>query len=309
MNKLRAITVVCWIITAVVLIGLVVWFLSGSVFGFVTDTMAGNRNFAFNIGRGGNLTGPYEVDGVYNVGVSNIDSIKINWVAGEVTVIPFDGSDIQITESSQRELQGNEKLIYTVNGSTLDIRFRERSVIVGNMPPKRLEVLVPQVLSEDMRVLSIETVSGGTTVSSITAARLDIESVSGSIDITGTYERAAIESVSGRISFENHAENSSVDIENVSGRVDISGSFENVSVETVSSNVSIESTVVPSSLRASSVSGNFTITVPADATISLNHSSVSGRLTNDIPVTTGGTDAQFRISTVSGRTRILPLND
>ena len=300
MNAVKIATIACWIVSALVLAGLVIWFLTGSLFGVLTDGM-GNWSTGFGIE---NLTGSFDVDGTYNVNTEGIDSVKINWVAGEVTVKPHDGDDIQIIESAQRSLRNNEKLRYTVSGNTLEIRFRERGSGSVRVPAKRLELLVPNELSQSLSVLSADTVSGGVTVTNITASNLEIETVSGNLDASGTFNNVKTESISGRITLSNAALGSVLSTETVSGRAELSGNFERVTTTSVSGNVSITSNQVPSSLKADSVSGSVTINLPADAIISVNHSSVSGRLSSDLPMTMEGKEAHFVISTVSGRTTI-----
>ena len=303
MNAVRIATIACWIISALVLAGLVIWFLTGSLFGVLTDGM-GNWSIGFGIE---NLSGSFETDSTYNVNTEGIDSIKINWVAGEVTVRPHDGDDIQIIESAQRTLRDNEKLNYSISGNTLEIRFRERGLRSVRIPSKRLEVLVPHFLSESVDTLAIDSVSGDINVQDINASRLDLDSTSGNITIAGVYDSAKLNTISGRITLIPGTRAGILDIVTVSGRVEVSGTFEKVSTNTVSGNVSFTSRQVPSSLKADSVSGNINITLPDDATLSVSHSSVSGKMSSDLPMTMEGKGAQFIISTVSGRTRIEAL--
>jgi len=304
MSTIKIATIICWIITAVVLVGLVIWFLTGSIFGAWNDGM-GNWGIGFNSFE--NLTGPFDADGTYSVESAGVDSIKIDWVAGEVSIKPHDGNDIRLVEYAQRELRDNEKLRYTTSGSTLEIRYTERS-IRGRIPRKQLEVLVPRELSGNMHSLSIATVSGGVNVNDISASILNCEAVSGDLRLSGTFNDVDINSISGRITLENSAKNTVLNVESVSGRMDLSGDFQRVDVDTVSGSVTVTSTVTPSSLSANSVSGDFAIIIPDEASISVNHSSVSGRLSSDIPVTMESRGAQFEISTVSGSTNIHALD-
>ena len=307
MKTMRVITIVCWVVTALALTGIAVWFVTGTVFGFSSGRWEGG-NFGVNFGGFESLTGPYNVAGSHSIDTSGIDSISIDWVAGEITVTPHDGNEIKVTESAQRELRESEKFHVNASGDTLTINYTERS-IRGRVPQKRLEVLVPRALSENMRMLSIDTVSSGVNVTDINASKLDCETVSGSIDLSGVFANVSIDSVSGRVNLVNSAQNAVVDAETISGRVDVSGYFDRVEANTVSGSVSISSAQIPSSLRVDSISGGITIALPSDATISVNHSSVSGKLSSDIPHTTGSSGATINISTVSGSTRIQTLDN
>jgi len=162
-------------------------------------------------------------------------------------------------------------------------------------------------LSESVKTLSIDTVSGDINVRDISASTLDLDSTSGAITIAGVYDSVELNSVSGRITLVPGTRAGIVNVDTVSGRVEASGTFERITTSSVSGNVSITSKQVPSSLKAGSVSGNITITLPDDAVLSVNHSSVSGRISSDLPMTMEGKGAQFEISTVSGRTNIQAL--
>ena len=302
---MKVITIVCWIITAIALVGIAVWFVTGTVFGFMSDRWEG-WNSGMNVSGFESLTGPFEVVNSQTVDAAGISSIGIEWIAGEIRITPHDGNEIRVAELAQRELRNNERFYVSTSGDKLVIRYAEHN-LRGRVPRKQLEVFVPRALSENINILSIEAVSGDVYITDITASTLNCETVSGSINLSGEFDNAKVNSVSGRITLFNSAQNSVVDAENVSGAMEISGAYDRVDVNTVSGSVSVTSTVTPTSFKADSVSGSFTITLPANASISINHSSVSGRLSSDIPVTMEGKGAQFNISTVSGSTKILTL--
>jgi len=302
---MKVITIVCWIITAIALAGLAVWFVTGTVFGVMSERWGG-WNFGMNVGGFESLTGPFNIVGNRSIDATNVNSISIDWVAGEIRVTPHDENEIRVIEFAQRELRNNEEFYVNTSGDTLVIKYTERN-LRGRVPRKQLEVLVPRALSENMNMVSIDTVSEGVYVTDINASRMKCETVSGSINLSGGFDNLKVNSVSGRITLDNATLNSVLDAETVSGRMEISGAYDRVDISTVSGNVSVTSVVIPSSLKADSVSGSIEIYIPADASISINHSSVSGRLSSDIPVTMEGRGAQFVISTVSGSTKIHAL--
>jgi len=304
---MKIITIVCWVISAIVLIGLIIWFLTGSIFGAWSGRLGSNWSFGFNSDSWENLTGPFEADGVYTVGTAGVDSIKIDWVAGEVTLKPHSGDNIQITEYAQRVLRDNEKLAYSMDGSTLEIKFRERGSGSARMPQKRLEVLVPVEFSQSLNTVSIDSVSGGIIITDITASSLNCKTTSGSINASGHFNYVSTNTVSGRLTLNNSAIRSTADVDTISGDMELSGDFGIVIANTVSGNISATSTQVPASFKADTISGNITIALPADAVISVNHSSVSGRLQSDLAITMEGKGADIEISTVSGSTRIQAL--
>jgi len=299
---MRVVTIVCRVITALALIGLAIWFITGSVFGV---GWGGNRFPFFNIGGRESLSGPFEVAGSQSVSTAGLTSINIDWVAGHVTVLPYDGNEIMVTESAQRQLRDNERFAVSTSGDTLVIRFTERPQ--RRMPAKQLEVLVPRELGENMTLLKIDTVSGGVSANEIGAERLSVESVSGSVNISGDFARADFSSVSGALIFNNAAPRSRVDVDSTSGAINLTGNFDNVDVNNVSGSIAITSSVVPGTLSVNTVSGSTTVTIPNEGTITVSHSSVSGRFSSEIPVTMQSSGAQFDFSSVSGGTTINAL--
>jgi len=321
MNTLRVITVICWSVSALVLIGLLVWFLTGSVFGI------GGLNFnnwfsGINIGNLQSLTGPFENQGSHIEDTTNLHSVSINWVAGEITVIPYDGNEVRVTEFAQRELRDNERMQVTTDGGTLNIRFRAGVSFAGNMPRKNLEVLVPRELSEEMTRLSISTTSGSINVNSFEATTVRVSSVSASIDvsniisndvnisttsgkITTTSVRAGkldTSSVSGDTSIsESHI--TTLDASTTSGKTNASGEFQRVDVSSVSGSTTIKNTTVPDRINISSVSGSIDVYIPNNGDIAVSHSAVSGRFSSEVPVIMQN-GAPFSFSSVSGNTNI-----
>ena len=302
MNNTRIVTIVCWVVAALALIGLAVFFLTGTIFG---NSPWGNNWFGWNTGVE-NLTGPFHVQGEYSVNNSEIDSIYVNWVAGEINIIPHSGNDIRIIESAQRELRDNEILQYTVTGSTLTIRFTYRNV-ARRAPRKNLEILVPQALSESMNNLSVSTVSGEVYISGINANALECDVTSARINATGNFNRVNLNGVNGPMVLMNSAERSVLNVDNVNGATELSGNFETVNVSTVNGNTTVSSGIVPTSLDISGVNSRVNIYIPEGETITVNHSAVNGRLTNEVPVTLQSGNAQFNISLVNGNTSIMPI--
>ena len=380
MKAMRIVTVVCWVIAALALAGLAIWFLTGTVFGY----RSGNWESPFSgisIGNFEVLTGPYEEVGTYEVGVEDIKSLYIDWVSGNVKVEPYDGNMIKITEYAQRKLNDNEKLHMSTSSGVLTIRYIEQNLRQWNMPQKRLEILVPRGLCQNFEyvtidamssdisandigatgikadtssgsvsltniashTLTVNTMSGTTTVSSVITDVFDIDATSGSItvrstqsgemninsmsgtvritessarsiscdttsgsiSVAGDFESMDMRSMSGRVDADSTAATSVVFVETTSGSIGISGSFDRVDTKSMSGSVNIRSLVVPSSVKVDTTSGSITIAIPDGETITVNHSSISGSFSSDVPVLMQNSGAQFSISTMSGRTRIV----
>ena len=351
MNKVRSITVICWAISAAAFLGLVIWIFASGIF--------------LNVGiRGFGGISSFQPVGTYSVSADSINSMRIDWTAGAVSIDVHSGDDIQITEFAQGRLRDNEYLEYNFDGETLTINFTAHRAMRNNMPPKQLEVLIPYALSQSFESVQVNTVSGRVDIRDIHAESFTAGTISGRIELHGIISQTLnasttsgrievfgiqadeitlrttsgrigttdtqagemyLRTISGRIeTLDTQAQSlrtqttsgrhgiygsfGSVNATSTSGRHELSGSFGNVNVRSTSGRVEITSTTLPEHLAAHATSGRISVTVPNDGAISIAHSTTSGRFTSAIPVTTNaGADAQFNLSTSSGRISVFAL--
>jgi DUF4097 and DUF4098 domain-containing protein YvlB len=336
MRTMRVVTVICWGVVAAVLLGLAVWFLTGTVFGIGGGLNRGlNIRPGFNIGGFESLSGPFQPVGTQNAPAAGLNSISIDWVSGEVTVAPHDGAEIVVTELAQRELRDNERFHITNSGGTLSIRFREQGVTVGNMPQKRLEVLVPTELSGNMNTLSVSSVSGAVSISGFDATVMRVGTTSGSIRVSDAVARALqakstsgsvsvvsvssddikagstsgsvtltsvqaagidIDSISGSIRVSDSSARL-IDGSSTSGSIDVSGAFDRADLGSLSGRVSLENAALGAIVKASSTSGSVTLT---GAFESVEADSLSG----SISIRSSMVPSSLKSDTTSGSTTI-----
>jgi len=318
MSTIKIVTVICWIVSALVLAGLVIWFLTGAVFG----SWGSNWFSGISIRGFENLTGPFTSQNVQRVDPANISSLNINWVAGEVTVIPHDGDEIILTEFAQRTLSDYERFRVNTDGGSLTVRFRERGNVINNMPSKNLEILVPRELSEDLSRLALNTTSGSVKIEGFEAITVNISTVSARVDImnivsqhidinttSGAITAASIRAgvldtstVSGSTELSDSLV-TTLNISTTSGRINAAGELDRVDVNTVSGSTTIRSLIVPGRINISSISGGTTVYIPHPGEISVSHTAVSGRFSSEVPVLMQS-NASYSFSSVSGNTSI-----
>ena len=170
-----------------------------------------------------------------------------------------------------------------------------------------LQIRVPRTAR-----LTLETVSGSVTVTGYRGA-LDASSVSGRVEATGNLETVELSAVSGRVLYTGNS--ASVQLESVSGTVEYRGAAGSVGLESVSGGVLMEGAAT--TIDAESVSGSVRITTTG-AVGSLDASSVSGSvdfrgaLATDARVDVeshsgtvelelvGATNAEFELESFSG---------
>ena len=158
---------------------------------------------------------PYHAE--YTVPAGGITGLDLSWTSGDVTVQPWSGDSIRLEEDSEVELTEDYRLLYTVEGGELKVRFDgqpNRNVTWR----KILIVWLPEALAESLAKLDAATVSAEVTVLDLTAAELDIETVSGGVYARGGFGELDFSTVSGDMTLETD-ETFRLDAETTSGSV------------------------------------------------------------------------------------------
>ncbi|MCL2365450.1 MAG: DUF4097 domain-containing protein [Oscillospiraceae bacterium] len=155
--------------------------------------------------------------------------------------------------------------------------------------------------------MELDTLSGAISVTDASAVSLILDTTSGGVSAVGTFDSVSANSLSGAISIDNAAISSVIDARSTSGALRLSGTFHRIDAGTLSGAVTIRSIIVPASINANSTSGRISITVPDEGSITVSHSSTSGRFNSEIPVMIQNRDGQFTLSTLSGNINIYEL--
>ncbi len=206
----------------------------------------------------------------------NINRLVIDWVAGSVTVEPWDGDTISLSETEVEE--ESHRLRWLQEGSTLTVRFCD-SKAKGDVPEKTLTVKIPKDLTEDLDAVQVNTVSSDISVTGLGAAFLEFHGVSGSLSVDGYYRDMDIETVSGDLTFV--------------------GWTQNLEMETTSGDAELNLDQTPVELDFDSVSGSCSIFLPEYSHVNVEFESVSGRLENQFePMWNEAAELDFE--TVSG---------
>ena len=287
MSTTKKITIACWAVSALLIIGLVVWLLLGGGFHF------------------GLHTGSFNEVGSESISAENVNVIDIDWMTGAVYIIGHSGEDIIITEFSQRNVRNNQRMYIRQSGDTVHVQFTESRVTVANNLSKRLEVFVPQAQLDS---ISVQTISGRVVAEHLSADNLQIQTTSGRIVVDNTQaETIDLRTVSGRIETR-RTEAGRIRSQTTSGRHEINGAFGVINASSVSGRLELTSSVLPESVNGNTTSGRIELTIPNDGTINVNHSQVTGRFSSELPMTSqADADVEVTLSTTSGRISIYAL--
>ena len=259
------------------------------------------------------------------------EKVDIGWLAGSVTVEPYDGDTVSLKEtlSTGGAVEKKDAMGWGIREGALYIRYCGKAQQT-DLPVKNLTVLLPRAMaanlteleldttSADMRVkdivcreLDFSSTSGSLTASGITARSVDTETVSGDVELRGQILQLEADATSGAVRVQTTGKDAAAQAETISGDVELTG-FARVETGTTGGGVTVESARI-TALRADTISGAVELRLAADAAFSLEFDTISGEL--DCGYATrqkggryvcGAGDAELQVSTTSGDLSVNP---
>jgi DUF4097 and DUF4098 domain-containing protein YvlB len=234
--------------------------------------------------------------------------VSIDNVKGEVTVTAWDKNQIQVSGSlgdgaRPLEIEGSEGNVEI----HVDSDSKEHSVFSWGsdtrMQPTVLNVRVPKAVSVEVNVVSapvsIDGLDGGKIEINSVSGRIrgnlrspdiNMQTVSGSIDLAGSATKADLQTVSGDIIAPSVTER--VEAQTVSGRMTIGGGpWKQANFSTVSGDTQINGG--PShdgKIDVDSMSGDVQLQLPSDVSAKLEASTFSGSIRSDFGNPSNGED-------------------
>jgi DUF4097 and DUF4098 domain-containing protein YvlB len=225
--------------------------------------------------------------------------VSIDNVKGEVTVTAWDKNEIQVSGTlgdgaRPLEIEGSDGNVEI----HVDSDSKTHSVFSWGsdtrMQPTVLNVRVPKAVSVEINVVSapvsIDGLDGGKVEINSVSGRIrgnlrspdiNLQTVSGSIDLAGSAVKADLQTVSGDITAPNVTER--VEAQTVSGRMTIGGGpWKQANFSTVSGDTQI--TGGPSrdgKIDVDSMSGDVQLQLPSDTSAKLDASTFSGSIRSD----------------------------
>lgn len=316
MKTATVVTIICWAIIALLLIGVLVVSLTGGiVIGGVRLLSNGLSGLNVLDGNPTAMNSSVSETGTELVSANGISKMQIDWIDGKVELIYHEGSEIKLEQKCTTSIPENKKMRFMVDGNELKIYEGTMNGQWGiNLPATSLTVYIPKTLT-NLDELDIDSVSGEVEVCALYANKLDIESTSGSIRLNGASgSEADIDSVSGAITA-NASTFMSVDIDQTSGAVTFEGSVNTFKADSISGAVVLKSAVCPNEFNVSTVSGSIQLFIPEGTGFTATLDSFSGNATCTFPVTMINNDqmvylnggAVFQCNTVSGGLSISKL--
>lgn len=282
-------------LTAVLVQGLTTGFSFGGIQVFGSFSYADSEQY---------LVGSNQID------MKEISEIEINWGAGDVQIIPYEGNEVIFREQASRVLLEEDMMRFCLRNGKLTIQFcapKRGFRIFANIPSKSLEVKIPYAMAGSLTELDVNSISAPVSIQAIGGAETKVSCVSGAIHISDISCRELdLETVSGGIRGEN-IQATELDMESVSGTVDVFGAFQEVNGSSVSGNLTLRSDTCPRKVEAETVSGGIRLQIPENDGFTARYHTVSGQFYSNFPTMAekkravyknGG--AEFSFETVSG---------
>ena len=255
------------LIVAAVLVGLglciaVVGALMGGRISDLRNTYYDGREWHHGDALDGSYTG-----GEIRVPAESITALSIDWVTGDVKIIVTDGEEIVGTEHADRGIPAEYALLLEAD-NTLRIRY-SNDVWGIDMPEKDLTVLLPRTVAENLTAVDLSGVSADFAVGKLTVR-----------------DAFSFDTTSGKLKTEVlTATGAKADVNSVSGDIELDGSFREVKAGSTSGEIDLKLRNGPAAIEVSTVSGEVDVELPAGTGFTLDYSTVSGELECDFPLT------------------------
>ena len=255
------------LLVAAVLVGLglciaVAGVLMGGRISDLRNTYYDGREWHHGAALDGSYTG-----GEIRVPAEDITALDIDWVAGDVKIMVTDGEEIVVTEHADRGIPGEYALCVEAD-DTLRIRY-SNDVWGIDMPEKDLTVLLPRTVAENLTAVDLSGVSADFAVDRLTVR-----------------DAFSFDTASGKLKTEAlTATGAKADVNSVSGDIELDGSFREVKAGSTSGEIDLKLRNGPAAVEVSTVSGEVDVELPAGTGFTLDYSTVSGELEYDFPLT------------------------
>ena len=201
----------------------------------------------------------------YGTSAGDIREIEIDWVSGEIQIIPSEIDHIKVNETAAHA--NTEAMLCRKDGDTLKISFCNELVSLKWIGTKDLTIQVPKGWA--CRKLGIDAVSPKISVQGLTADEVDLDTAGGE----SRFDSCTL---------------GELDADTASGNLYLTGTLENLEYDSASGSVEAELDNVPSEITMDTASGSLSLKLPKHAGFAVALDSLSGKLHSDFPTTLDG---------------------
>lgn len=202
----------------------------------------------------------------YGTSADDIREIEIDWVSGNIQILPTETDHIQVREAAAHASTG--AMLCRKEGDTLKISFCKGELAsLKGIGTKDLTIQVPQGWA--CRKLEVDAASVKVTVQDLTIEEVSLDTAGGESHFEGC--------TLGK------AEGSTA-----SGDFYLSGTVEDLEYDSASGSVEAVLSNVPNEIRMDTASGSLSLKLPKDAGFAVSLDTMSGKFRSDFEVTQDG---------------------
>ena len=193
----------------------------------------------------------------------DIQEIEIDWVAGNIRLVPANVSSIEVSESSVEDAK--YAMVCKQDGHTLKIEYCKNTTFRDLKDLK---------FSKDLTILVPTNWSGRSVKVDAASAKLSVQDL--------TIQEVEIDTASGECQFHNCTVDT-LDIDTASGDIRFTGRLNRLDCDSASAGIYAELENVPSEIDVDTASGSMELVLPKDAGFAVNMDTLSGRFDSDFP--------------------------
>lgn len=180
----------------------------------------------------------------------------------------------------------------------------------GHTYNKELMVQIPAKTAEKMGYIGVDTISSDTKISGISAQKFHVDTTSGNIELNKCRgAKISVDTTSGSLIGTDVTAETELDVDTVSGKIDVEGSIQRFNADSTSGSIKLNSSVCPEEVSTDTISGSVTLLIPENKGFRFEKDTVSGSFESDFELSfrddrgtykDGEDGASFRFDSVSG---------
>lgn len=148
-----------------------------------------------------------------------VESIEIDWTSGSVTVAYHDENTVILEETSDRPINGDDRMRWKMDGKTLVVEYNTPALFRFFSPSKALTVTLPK--GRNLKKAEIIATSADIRVPELTAGEIALGSTSGEVNATVSAPFVYGESTSGDVTLKVTGRTDQVKMGSTSGRLNL----------------------------------------------------------------------------------------
>ena len=205
--------------------------------------------------------------------------VRLTNVNGAVTFEAWDRNEVQIHAEKQVKAGNAEDARKAMAQVKIDVAQGADGLRIDTKLPRRGDGVFEWLFGKQINVTYKVRVPR--------RAALDVETVNGGVQVTGTRGKAHLETTNGGIGVTDVQGN--LTLETVNGGIDVRRSAGALRAESTNGHIDAELTDLPadSDLRLTSTNGGIDLRLPRDARLSIDAGTTNGRVHTDFAVTGG----------------------